>query len=131
MNSIKNIVDSSTSKIYTGGVSDEIINNAELQLKLTFASDYKELLSNYGSLIIGGDEFLGIDTVNYDIVKATEEARNMYPDFPKSMYVIENMYIDGILLVQNTQGAIFVFQSRKTIQKVKDNLKDYLMELLM
>lgn len=129
MNRITKIVESFKRKRYTGGITVEQIKKAEETLNVKFSSDYIELLVAYGSLCAKGEEILGVDENNYDVVKATIEARSENSDFPIGMYVVENMVIDGILLIQNTEGAIFTYQPATPIKKVNDSLCDYLENL--
>lgn len=129
MNKIKTIVESFKRKRCTGGITVEEIKKAEETLNVKFSSDYIDLLIAYGSLCAKGEEFLGVDENNYDVVKATIEARNQYSDFPTGMYVVENMAIDGILLIQNTDGAIFTYQPETLVKKINDSLCDYLENL--
>lgn len=129
MNKIETIINSFKRKRFTGSVSDEIIEKAEKELGLSFSSEYIDMLKSYGSLCVKGEEFLGIDINNYDVVKATNKARNTSSDFPQNMYVIEDMAIDGILLLQKTTGEIFTYQPYQSLQKVTDSLADYLLTL--
>ena len=129
MNKITTIVESFKRKRYTGGISVEEIKKAEETLNVKFSSDYVDLLITYGSLCAIGEEFLGVDENNYDVVKATIEAKNQHSDFPIGMYVVENMAIDGILLIQNTDGAIFTYQPGTHVKKINDSLCDYLENL--
>lgn len=121
---IKRIVESFSKKRATGGVSEIKIAFAEKTLGLRFAPDYKELLKNYGSLFLNGEEFLGLDTV-----KVTEDARKEYSNFPQNVYVISKTYIDGVLLVQDEDGTVYAFQPRKRSQKVADSLIEYIKSL--
>ena len=126
MSKILEKIDSFKRKRYTGGVSVDIIEEAEKTLSVTFANEYKDILTNYGFLFVKGEEFLGLDSNSYDIVKATLEARDEYVDFPTGMYVIENIAIDGILLIQDATGNIYFFQTNSPLQKVKSSICEYL-----
>lgn len=121
---IKKIVDSFPRKRADGGLSEEKIESAEKVLGLHFAPDYRELLSNYGSLFLKGEEFLG-----FEVVDATQDAKEKYSDFPQKMYVISNTYIDGILLVQDASGAIYTYQPKQGCQKIAVSLSEYISSL--
>lgn len=129
MSSIINTIESFKRKRFTGGVSSELIADAEIALNLKIASEYKEVLEKYGSLCVKGEEFLGIDSDNYDIVKATKEARTTDENLPKDVYVIENTAIDGILIVQNSSGNLFSYQPNKDLQTLTKSLDEYLLSL--
>ncbi len=118
-----NAIESINSKRFACKVSDKIISEAEAQLSVKIAEDYKLILKQYGTLAIKGHEFLGIDKDRYDAVKATQRVREENPTFPKDAYVIENMGIDGIFLVQKSNGEIFTYQHNSSLQLVCPNFE--------
>ena len=126
MNNIITTIESFKRKLFTGSVSSELIVNAENELGISIAPEYKEVLKKYGSLCVKGEEFLGIDCDNYDLVKATNEARKNDKNFPLDMYVIENTAIDGILIVQNFTSE---YQPNGKLQNVATCLDEYLQSL--
>lgn len=129
MSSIINTIESFKRKRFTGSVSSELIVNAETELGTCIAPEYKEVLQEYGSLCIKGEEFLGIDCNNYDIVKATKEARENDKNFPLDVYVVENTAIDGILIVQNNACELFSYQPNGKLQYLASSLEEYLQSL--
>lgn len=129
MNNIITTIESFKRKLFTGSVSSELIVNAENELGISIAPEYKEVLKKYGSLCVKGEEFLGIDCDNYDLVKATNEARKNDKNFPLDMYVIENTAIDGILIVQNFTCELFSYQPNGKLQNVATCLDEYLQSL--
>lgn len=129
MNNIIATIESFKRKMFTGSVSLELIANAENELGTSIAPEYKEILKQYGSLCVKGEEFLGIDCDNYDLVKATNEARKNNKNFPLDMYVIENTAIDGILIVQNGTGELFSYQPNGKLQHVATCMDEYLQSL--
>lgn len=129
MNNIITTIESFKRKLFTGSVSSELIVNAENELGISIAPEYKEVLKKYGSLCVKGEEFLGIDCDNYDLVKATNEARKNDKNFPLDMYVIENTAIDGILIVQNFTSELFSYQPNGKLQNVATCLDEYLQSL--
>lgn len=129
MNNIITTIESFKRKLFTGSVSSELIVNAENELGISIAPEYKEVLKKYDSLCVKGEEFLGIDCDNYDLVKATNEARKNDKNFPLDMYVIENTAIDGILIVQNFTSELFSYQPNGKLQNVATCLDEYLQSL--
>ena len=129
MNNIIGFIESYKRKRFTGGVSAELIKNAENKLGLELAHEYKEVLLKYGSLYIKGEEFLGIDCDNYDLVKATIESRNEDNAFPRDAYVIENIAIDGILIIQKKTGELMFYQPNCKLQHIANSLEEYLLNL--
>ena len=129
MNNIIATIESFKRKMFTGSISLELIANAENELGTSIAPEYKEVLKQYGSLCVKGEEFLGIDCDNYDLVKATKEARKNDKNFPLDMYVLENTAIDGILILQNYTGELFSYQPNGKLQHVAACLDEYLQSL--
>lgn len=129
MNNIIATIESFKRKMFTGSISLELIANAENELGTSIAPEYKEVLKQYGSLCVKGEEFLGIDCDNYDLVKATKEARKNDKNFPLDMYVLENTAIDGILILQNSTGELFSYQPNGKLQHVAACLDEYLQSL--
>lgn len=129
MNNIIKTIETFKRKRFTGNISTELIVNAETELGLSIASEYKKVLREFGSLCVKGEEFLGIDSNNYDMVKATKEVRKSDENFPLDVYVIENTAIEGILIVQNNIGKIFSYMPNGKLQYLADSLEEYLLNL--
>lgn len=129
MNNITTIIESFKRKRFAGSVTCADIENAEKELGLVFSPEYKKLLQDYGFLCVKGEEFLGIAPDNYDVVKATKKARSASNGFPQDMYVISNMAIDGILLLQKETGEIYTYQPNLPLRKVADSFAAYLLAL--
>lgn len=129
MSNIIETIESFKRKRFTGRVPSELIVNAEVELGICFAPEYKEVLIKYGSLCVKGEEFLGIDANNYDIVKATKEARKSDKNFSLDIYVVENTAIDGILIVQNNTGELLYYQPNNELRHLANSLNDYLLSL--
>ena len=129
MNNIIKTIESFKRKRFTGSISTDLIHNAENELGLKLSKEYKDVLQKYGSLCIKGEEFLGIDNDNYDIVKATKDARINDSNFPLDAYVIENTAIEGILILQKDTCELFTYQPNGQLQPLSDTLEEYLLSL--
>ena len=129
MNNIIKTIESFKRKRFTGSISTDLIHNAENELGLKLSKEYKEVLQKYGSLCIKGEEFLGIDSDNYDIVKATKDARINDNNFPLDAYVIENTAIEVILIIQKDTCELFTYQPNGQLQPLSDTLEEYLLSL--
>ena len=129
MNNIIKTIESFKRKRFTGSISTDLIHNAENELGLKLSKEYKDVLQKYGSLCIKGEEFLGIDNDNYDIVKATKDARINDSNFPLEAYVIENTAIEGILIIQKDTCELFTYQPNGQLQPLSDTLEEYLLSL--
>ena len=135
MNNIIKTIESFKRKRFTGSISTDLIHNAENELGLKLSKEYKDILQKYGSLCIKGEEFLGIDNDNYDIVKATKDVRINDSNFPLDAYVIENTAIEGILIfegiliLQKDTCELFTYQPNGQLQPLSDTLEEYLLSL--
>ncbi len=115
-------------KRFTGKVETLKISEAESLLSLKISEEYKEVLEKYGSLMINGEEFLGLGD-DSDIVSETLMARKEDTTLPSNLYVIENMHIDGFLLLQDENGVVYSYSSGLSIKRINNNLLDYLKSL--
>ena len=107
--------------------SAEMIADAELQLRVSFAADYKEYLSIFGAIIADGIELTGIAKSEYrNVVFQTKQERSLNPIVPHTMYVIENTHIDGIIIWQDTNGDIYQTSPNTKPQKIASSLAEYL-----
>jgi hypothetical protein len=108
-------------------VSEEQILSAENELGVRFAEDYRECLSEFGQFTVYGHEITGItNDKRLDVVSVTKEQRDYFKKLPDDMYVIDEAHIDGIIILQNTAGEIFVTKPNSTVQKIAESLVVYL-----
>ncbi|UTC95607.1 hypothetical protein E4N85_07655 [Treponema denticola] len=112
---------------HSEGATDDSIAEVEKKLNLRLADDYKEYVSKYGVISAKRIELTGIiSSKRLNVADVTLNERELNPNFPDDMYVIENIGIDGILLLQKTNGSIYEFIPNKIPVKVYDNLTEYL-----
>ncbi len=105
------------------------IDNAEKRLGLSFAPDYRRLLSSVGACICFGHEIKGItDNINLNVVSATEDTRKQYALLPHSWYVIEDTCMDGILILQDGNSLVYQMAPGRSPEKIAYNLESYLAE---
>lgn len=95
-------------KVYhLNGVEASDIVNAEKRLGIRFDEEYRNYLMQYGVVSFGSHELLGLGGDSYlDVVEETLRERTA-ARFPKNCYLIENLGIDGILILQDTQGSVY------------------------
>jgi hypothetical protein len=107
--------------------SEKTIADAETQLCLKFADEYKTYLKEFGEASAYGMELTGILEVDYlNVVRATKEKWELYPQVPHNLYVIEDTTIDGIVIWQNESGEIYQTRPNKKAIKIADNLVSFL-----
>ena len=112
---------------FTKPADEERVSAAERQLGLNFAVDYKAYVRTYGVISAKGIELTGLTEIKrLDVVSVTKRERETNPFFPGNMYVIENIGIDGVLFLQNSEGEIYKFEQSGAIQKKFHSLEEYI-----
>lgn len=109
-----------------GGASDKQIERAEKRLSLKFSDEYKEYVKEFGMIAFNGIEWSGLNIDGYfNVVNMTEDERALNDVLDKEYFVIENVGIDGIIIVSDCEGKIYSIQNdaKKLIFK---SLSDYL-----
>lgn len=98
---------------------------AEKELGVIFAEDYREYVLKYGVISARGIELTGVTTAKrLDVVSVTKAEREM-ANIPKNMYVIENVAIDGIVVLQNTAGEVFSIAPHEPLKRICSSLSEY------
>lgn len=112
---------------HSDGSSIDAIAEVEKILNLKLADEYKEYVLKYGAVSAKGLELTGIiSSKRLNVADVTISERKLNANFPSDMYVIENVGIDGILLLQKSDGAIYEFMPNKVPVKVYNSLSEYL-----
>ena len=110
-----------------GAATKEQIADAEKELQLKFAEDYKEYLSTFGVATFCGKELTGIcSSERLSVIAVTQRARSFYKSFPNDAYVIEEMLFDHFLVIQKTDGAVFSYGPNDSEELIADSLSMYL-----
>lgn len=111
--------------IYGDGATAEDIKNAEEDLGVKFARDYKEYLQALGALMINGHSLTGLSkSKQLDVALVTRREWEANEKINHSFYVIENASIDGIVYWQNEKGVIYQ-ASYDEFHKAYSSLSDY------
>ena len=106
--------------------SDTQITEAEIQLRLNFADEYKVYLKTFGAIMANGIELTGIAKSQHrNVVSVTQEERTLNPKVPNSMYVVESTCVDGIVIWQDSEGYIYKTQPNLEPKKIADSLAEY------
>ena len=110
-----------------GQISEDLILAAEKQLQISFADEYRIYLSEFGAASGRRLELTGIISVEYcNVVFATKAAWELNPQVPHIMYVVENTYIDGVIIWQSTSGEIFRTTPKTEPIKIASSLAEYI-----
>lgn len=125
-NKLIDLINGLSGLISSGGVSDQQIKNAEKLLNLKFAADFKQYLTNYGQIEAPSFELMGISNKNTtSVVGNTLMLRNIVR-IPSNMYIIEDIGIDGIAYLQNTEGEIFQLSGMGNLTPYAKSLSEYI-----
>lgn len=103
------------------------ITDAELQLRVGFAEEYKAYLAAFGAILADGIELTGIAKAEHrNVVFVTKKEREINPKIPNALYVIEDTHVDGIIIWQDTTGKIYKSLPNTEPQIIAASLKDYI-----
>lgn len=107
--------------------TEEQINEAEQQLGVRFADEYKEYLKAFGAVIADGIELTGIAKSEHrNVVSLTKKERELNSKVPNTMYVIENTCVDGIIIWQDTEGVVYQTSPNTEPAKIASSLYEYI-----
>lgn len=107
--------------------SEVEITDAEIQLRLRFADEYRLYLSEFGEVSAHGLELTGIIDADYlHVVTATKEKWRMHPRVPRNLYVVEDTAIDGIVIWQDEKGTIYKTSPHSEPVPIAASLEEFL-----
>lgn len=113
-----------------GGSTDNQIEEAQKSLNLTFSSEYIDYVKHYGCISFDAIEWTGLNiNGRLNVVTATENERKLNQNFPKDVILLENLGIDGKVVVVNERNEVLLVQKEK-IALLENSLYDYL-ELIL
>ncbi|WP_202109134.1 SMI1/KNR4 family protein [Succinivibrio dextrinosolvens] len=102
------------------------ITEAEIELRVSFSKEYKEYLETFGAIIADGIELTGITNAEHrNVVIQTLKERNLNNKIPNTLYVIENPHIDGIIIWQDSNGAVYKSIPNTSPIKIYSSLDEY------
>ncbi len=108
--------------------AEEALLCAEKELGLEFSEEYKEYLLKYGVASAKGVELTGLCcSKRLNVVDVTLSERKLNSAIPSDMYVVENTYIDGIIILQNKTGNIFEVSPNNKPKEIFASLSDYIL----
>lgn len=113
--------------IGSNGRTEEEIFEAERELGTLFAKDYCAYLKEIGLACFDGHEFTGLTkTARLNVVSVTKEQREYFDRATSSLYVIEEVGIDGIIIWQNSNGTVYAATPNSKAKKIADSLSEYI-----
>ena len=105
--------------------SIEAISESENKLQARFSYEYREYLLSMSLAMFDGHELTGITNQSrLNVVEATQEYREKNKNVMSDLYVVENLHIDGIIILQNSDGQVFE-SANNQIRIIANSLSDY------
>ena len=107
----------------------EDICQAEKELNVTFSKEYSDYVAEFGVAIFDGHEFTGLcDGKRLDVVRVTQEQRQLHKHIPSDCYVVECLDVDGIVIWQSAEGAVYASVPNAEAKKIANSILEYLGE---
>jgi hypothetical protein len=105
------------------------ISDAETQLRLRFADEYKAYMAEFGAALADGIELTGIAKSEHrNVVSVTKQEWKLNPQVAHNLYVVENVGIEGIIIWQSFDGTLYQTTPNGEPVKVADSLESYLLQ---
>lgn len=126
MSELVNVLKSMPDLYYFQGAETGEIDSAERALNVVFSPDYREYLAEYGIASANGHELTGIcpsKRLNVVDVTLDQKARHSVPG---SYYVVEDIYVDDIVVWQSADGNIFQSAPGGSPSKICSSLAEYI-----
>lgn len=129
MSAISNTLKSFSDFVSLKAAGEKEIAEAEKQLNLSFASEYKEYTAEFGAAAANGHEITGaVSPKRLNVVAETKRGWEHNPQVPHSMYVIENAGIDGVLIWQDGSGTVYQSAPNRKPVKIAASIAEYILE---
>ena len=107
--------------------TDNQIEQAEKELGLKFAPEYIRYVKRFGVFSASSIELTGITNIDrLNVVSATKRERKLNSKIPDNMYVIENLAIDGFVVLQDAFGIIYYISPCYEPKKMVESLEEYI-----
>lgn len=103
------------------------VQDIETELGLLLAEEYKEYIQVYGAIIADDVELTGVaKSKSRDVVQVTQREWAANEQIKHTMYVVENVGIDGIIIWQDASGSVYESRPNHSASKIADSLAEYL-----
>lgn len=103
------------------------ISDAESQLNLRFAGEYKQYLAKFGAILADGVELTGIaKSKDRNVIAITKQERELNPYAQSNLYVVQNIGIEGIIIWQDEKGRIYKSTPNNAPVEIALSLSDYI-----
>lgn len=129
MSLINNTIKSLPGLLALKPASQTEISTAQIQLRIEFSDEYSQYLSTFGAILADGIELTGITkSPSRNVSTVTKQEWELNPKVPQSLYVIENLGIDGIIIWQDKDGIVYQSSPHSEPHPIANSLNDYILE---
>lgn len=127
MSKIIEVINSLNNLLPLKPASIEDVEGIEIELALPLAKDYREYLLEFGAVMADDVELTGFaKSKNRDVVQVTKREWAANNKVPHSLYVVENLGIDGVIIWQDGSGKVYESRPNHGATIIADNLVSYL-----
>ena len=112
---------------HLSGCKTSQIKSAQKELGLDFPDEYVEYVKQFGAISFAETEWTGLNVEGYfNVVTATLKERKIDKNFPQGYFVLENLGIEGLLTIVNSNGSVYSYQSQGKPKMICKSLSEYL-----
>lgn len=107
--------------------TEEAIKCAEDKLGVSFSCEYKTYLLVLGTAAAGTHEFTGLSvSPRLNVVDVTLKERQKYNHECDSVYVVEQLHIDDMVIWQSQDGKVYQSMPGSHLVEIASSLAEYL-----
>ena len=100
--------------LHLNGCVTSQIRDAQQALGIVFPEEYVEYVKEFGAVSFYGTEWTGLNVSgSLNVVTATMQERRLDSSFPNDVFLLENIGVDGLMIVMGEDGKIYSFQHGK------------------
>ena len=112
---------------HLSGCKTNQIKAAQKELDLEFPDEFIDYVKEFGAISFYGTEWMGLNVDSYiNVVDVTKNERKLGNGFPRGYFVLENQAIDGLLIIVNSKGAVYSYQSGNKPTLICKTMTEYL-----
>ena len=119
------------------GCTAEQLADAQQILNMSFPAEYIEYVREFGYILFDGTEWTGIGMYPNDHAVTGEDStvgrtlleREINPEFPDKMFVLEAIGIDCKIVAVDESGVVY-YVANDYCEKAFDSISDYLDECI-
>lgn len=107
--------------------ASELIDEYQKELHTKFSKEYIEYLKEFGVATLGIHEFTGISKSDrLNVVSVTKHLRDINKKIPDSLYVVEELGIENIHILQDGTGKVYEASYRFAPKAIASSIAEYL-----